>query len=116
MGANDIRAEVFGLFAALIAQFDSFMRLARRTRQGLVPDFQVRDQHRHLYLADVKTIMAEKGPALMGTGTGSGEGRAREAAEMALSSPLRAEVRADKCIYTSPLRADISPFCRNYQC
>ena len=60
MGANDIRAEVFGLFAALIAQFDSFMRLARRTRQGLVPDFQVRDQHRHLYLADVKTINVGK--------------------------------------------------------
>ena len=41
--------------------------------------------------ADVKTIMSEKGHALMGTGTGSGEGRAREAAHTAISSPLLEE-------------------------
>ncbi len=38
--------------------------------------------------ADVKTIMSNAGPALMGIGTGSGEHRAREAAERATSSPL----------------------------
>ncbi|MCS6829082.1 MAG: cell division protein FtsZ [bacterium] len=38
--------------------------------------------------ADVKTIMSNAGPALMGIGHGNGEHRAREAAESATSSPL----------------------------
>jgi cell division protein FtsZ len=38
--------------------------------------------------ADVKTIMSNAGPALMGIGHGSGEHRAREAAESATNSPL----------------------------
>ncbi len=41
--------------------------------------------------ADVKTIMAEKGRALMGTGTGQGETRAVDAASTAISSPLLEE-------------------------
>lgn len=38
--------------------------------------------------ADVRTIMANRGPALMGTGFGRGENRAVEAAQEAISSPL----------------------------
>jgi hypothetical protein len=38
--------------------------------------------------ADVRTIMMEKGLALMGTGRASGEGRALSAAQQAISSPL----------------------------
>lgn len=38
--------------------------------------------------ADVKTIMFQTGLALMGSGEATGESRAREAAEMAISSPL----------------------------
>jgi len=38
--------------------------------------------------ADVGTIMAEMGQALMGTGSGKGENRAREAAQKAIHSPL----------------------------
>ncbi len=38
--------------------------------------------------ADVRTIMMEKGEALMGTGCGSGEDRADSAARQAISSPL----------------------------
>ena len=38
--------------------------------------------------ADVKTIMAEQGTALMGMGQSSGENRAVEAAKAAISSPL----------------------------
>lgn len=38
--------------------------------------------------ADVKTVMSNAGPALMGIGHGSGEHRAREAAEGATNSPL----------------------------
>ncbi|HEX7049151.1 MAG TPA: cell division protein FtsZ [Longimicrobiales bacterium] len=38
--------------------------------------------------ADVRTVMASRGPALMGTGFASGENRAVEAAQEAISSPL----------------------------
>ncbi|MDX1675701.1 MAG: cell division protein FtsZ, partial [Longimicrobiales bacterium] len=38
--------------------------------------------------ADVRTVMASRGPALMGTGHGEGENRAVDAAQEAISSPL----------------------------
>jgi cell division protein FtsZ len=38
--------------------------------------------------ADVRTVMANRGPALMGTGSAQGENRAQEAAHEAISSPL----------------------------
>ncbi len=42
--------------------------------------------------ADVRTIMSDRGMALMGTGRASGPSRAMEASEMAISSPLLEEV------------------------
>src|SRR5581483_11614818 len=45
--------------------------------------------------ADVKTIMANKGLALMGIGFGEGEHRAVEAATSAISSPLLEDVSID---------------------
>jgi cell division protein FtsZ len=48
------------------------------TRPGLI----------NVDFADVRTVMAETGVAMMGTGSASGEGRARTAAEAAVSSPL----------------------------
>jgi cell division protein FtsZ len=38
--------------------------------------------------ADVRTVMASRGPALMGTGSGEGDNRAVDAAQEAISSPL----------------------------
>jgi cell division protein FtsZ len=42
--------------------------------------------------ADVRTVMASRGSALMGSGFGEGENRAQEAAQEAISSPLLDEV------------------------
>lgn len=42
--------------------------------------------------ADVKAIMNEMGPALMGAGLGKGEGRAAEAVNMAIASPLLQDI------------------------
>ncbi len=42
----------------------------------------------NLDFADVRTVMAEMGHALMGTGYATGEGKAVEAAQQAISSPL----------------------------
>jgi cell division protein FtsZ len=46
----------------------------------------------NLDFADVRTIMAEMGIALMGTGLASGENRALEAAQKAISSPLLEDI------------------------
>ena len=42
--------------------------------------------------ADVRTVMAEMGVAIMGTGSASGENRAREAAEKAIACPLLEDI------------------------
>jgi len=52
------------------------------TRPGLI----------NVDFADVKTVMAEMGMAMMGSGSSSGEDRAREAAEAAVSSPLLEDI------------------------
>ncbi len=52
------------------------------TRPGLI----------NVDFADVRTVMAETGMAMMGSGVAKGEHRAREAAEMAVSSPLLEDV------------------------
>jgi len=46
----------------------------------------------NLDFADVRTVMAEMGLALMGTGTATGENRAIEAAQRAISSPLLEDI------------------------
>lgn len=45
--------------------------------------------------ADVRTVMGERGMALMGTGTGTGEERAAEAARLAISNPLLEDTRIE---------------------
>jgi len=52
------------------------------TRPGLI----------NVDFADVRTVMAETGMAMMGSGSASGENRARAAAEAAISSPLLEDV------------------------
>jgi cell division protein FtsZ len=52
------------------------------TRPGLI----------NVDFADVRTVMAEMGMAMMGSGVASGEDRAREAAEAAASSPLLEDI------------------------
>jgi cell division protein FtsZ len=52
------------------------------TRPGLI----------NVDFADVRTVMAEMGMAMMGTGTGFGENRATAAASAAISSPLLEDV------------------------
>ncbi len=52
------------------------------TRPGLI----------NVDFADVRTVMSEMGMAMMGSGSATGEDRAREAAEMAVSSPLLEDI------------------------
>jgi len=52
------------------------------TRPGLI----------NVDFADVRTVMAEMGMAMMGSGTAQGQDRAREAAEAAIASPLLEDI------------------------
>lgn len=49
----------------------------------------------NLDFADIRTVMKEKGLAIMGTGVGKGENRAVEAATAAISSPLLENIKID---------------------
>jgi cell division protein FtsZ len=49
----------------------------------------------NLDFADIRTVMASKGLAIMGTGAAKGENRAVEAATAAISSPLLENVKID---------------------
>ena len=53
-----------------------------------ITDLMVRPGLMNLDFADVETVMASMGKAMMGTGEAEGEGRALKAAEMAISNPL----------------------------
>ena len=53
-----------------------------------ITDLMVRPGLINLDFADVESVMASMGKAMMGTGESEGEGRALKAAEMAVSNPL----------------------------
>jgi cell division protein FtsZ len=53
-----------------------------------VTDLMVAPGMVNLDFADIRTVMAEMGKAMMGTGEADGEGRALRAAELAISNPL----------------------------
>ena len=57
-----------------------------------ISDLIVGSGHVVVDFADVKTIMAARGMAIMGIGQASGENRARDAAQKAISSPLLEDI------------------------
>ncbi len=59
--------------------------------QGIA-ELVLRPGHINVDFADVRTVMSEAGPAMMGTGSASGEGRALRAAQNAIANPLLTNV------------------------
>lgn len=72
---------------ALVAAFGTADDVLRQAIQG-ISDLILVPGLINLDFADVKTIMAGMGMAMMGTGIASGENRALDAARNAISSPL----------------------------
>jgi cell division protein FtsZ len=72
---------------------DAFREADNVLRQGVqgITDLITIPGLINLDFADVRTIMADAGSALMGIGSASGESRASEAAKQAISSPLLEE-------------------------
>ena len=63
-----------------------------RAGVGCITDLMVKEGLINLDFADVRTIMAGMGKAMMGTGEASGDRRAIDAAEAAISNPLLDDV------------------------
>jgi len=55
---------------------------------GCITDLIVKEGLINLDFADVRSVMRDRGRAMMGTGEASGEGRAKSAAEAAIANPL----------------------------
>jgi len=69
------------------AAFDLADEVLQQGVRGIT-DLMVMPGLINLDFADIRTIMANMGKAMMGTGEASGEGRALQAAEMAIANPL----------------------------
>lgn len=84
---NDRLLAVMGKGAKITQAFDTANAVLYGAVQG-ISDIIVRPGLIGVDFADVKTVMSERGIAMMGAGSASGENRAQEAAEKAISSPL----------------------------
>ncbi|MFS8650548.1 MAG: cell division protein FtsZ [Caldibacillus sp.] len=84
---NDRLLEIVDKSTPILEAFKEADNVLRQGVQG-ISDLIAVPGLINLDFADVKTIMANKGSALMGIGTASGENRAVVAAKKAISSPL----------------------------
>lgn len=84
---NDRLLAVMGKAAKMTQAFDTANAVLYGAVQG-ISDIIVRPGLIGVDFADVKTVMSERGIAMMGAGSASGENRAQEATEKAISSPL----------------------------
>lgn len=84
---NDKLLSVLGKGVTLLEAFKAANDVLLGAVQGIA-ELITRPGLINVDFADVRTVMSEMGMAMMGTGYATGENRAREAAEMAVSSPL----------------------------
>ncbi len=82
---------VLGPQTTLLDAFKSANQVLQGAVQGIA-ELITRPGLINVDFADVRTVMAETGMAMMGSGAASGESRAREAAEAAVSSPLLEDI------------------------
>ena len=84
---NDRLLEIVDKKTPMLEAFREADNVLRQAVQG-ISDLIAVPGLINLDFADVKTIMTERGSALMGVGTATGENRAAEAARKAIQSPL----------------------------
>ncbi|MBJ90203.1 MAG: cell division protein FtsZ [Woeseia sp.] len=88
---NEKLLTVLGSETTLLDAFGSANQVLQGAVQGIA-ELITRPGLINVDFADVRTVMAEMGMAMMGSGSSSGEDRAREAAESAVSSPLLEDI------------------------
>ena len=88
---NEKLLTVLGGETTLLDAFRSANEVLQGAVQGIA-ELITRPGLINVDFADVRTVMAKMGMAMMGSGTSAGEDRAREAAEAAISSPLLEDI------------------------
>jgi len=88
---NEKLLSVLGKHISLLDAFKAANNVLLNAVQGIA-ELITRPGLINVDFADVKTVMSEMGMAMMGSGCASGDDRAREAAEMAIASPLLEDV------------------------
>lgn len=88
---NDKLMSVFGEEVSLVEAFSSVDDVLSDAVHG-VADLIIRHGKINVDFADVRTVMSEKGMAMMGSGRGSGKTRVKDATEAAVRSPLLEDV------------------------
>ncbi len=88
---NEKLLTVLGGDTTLLDAFRSANEVLQGAVQGIA-ELITRPGLMNVDFADVRTVMAEMGMAMMGSGTSAGDDRAREAAEAAVSSPLLEDI------------------------
>jgi cell division protein FtsZ len=88
---NEKLLPVLGRDVSLMSAFAAANDVLLGAVQGIA-DLITRPGLINVDFADVRTIMAEMGLAMMGTGVAHGPNRAREAAEAAIASPLLEDI------------------------
>lgn len=84
---NNKLLSVLGKSASLLDAFKAANEVLQGAVEG-ISDLITRPGLINVDFADVRTVMSEMGMAMMGTGEATGEERAKQAAELAVSSPL----------------------------
>ncbi|WP_369601452.1 cell division protein FtsZ [Hahella sp. SMD15-11] len=84
---NEKLLAVMGKNVSLLDAFAAANDVLLNAVQGIA-DLIIRPGMINVDFADVRTVMSEMGMAMMGAGSATGENRAREAAELAIRSPL----------------------------
>ena len=82
---------VLGKETPLLEAFNQANQVLHNAVQGIA-ELITRTGMINLDFADVKTVMAEMGTAMMGTGSHSGDNRAYEAAHAAIANPLLEDI------------------------
>src|SRR5919108_1085961 len=88
---NEKLLTVLGGDVTLLDAFKAANQVLQGAVQGIA-ELITRPGMINVDFADVRTVMAETGMAMMGSGSARGDNRAREAAEAAVSSPLLEDV------------------------
>lgn len=88
---NEKLLAVLGRDMTLLSAFQAANDVLLGAVQGIA-ELITREGMINVDFADVRTVMSEMGMAMMGTGRASGENRAKEAAKLAVSSPLLEDV------------------------
>ena len=88
---NQKLLEVLGKGCTMLEGFQAANDVLGGAVRG-ISDIIIKPGMINVDFADVKTIMSEKGTAMMGTGSSSGPNRAKEAAEQAVGSKLLEDI------------------------